>query len=285
MALYIVVLLGIVQGAFMFLPVSSTAHLVLTQHWLIAQGADIPAPDSAEMILFDLVVHVGTLISICIVFRRSLFRLIRDGLVGLARMRHQYRPLPLTIRLALLCALSVLATGIIGITFKLFFEAVFARPAMIAGTLTLTGLLLWITDRLPPRPRGLRQIRVGTALGIGAAQGLALIPGISRSGITIAASLLFGLKRRWAAEYSFFLAIPTILAATLVQALELQTAGGTAQLGWVDMVIGLIVAAAVGTGALYLVVRLLYKAKLRIFSWYLWLLAILVGFGLIPLGY
>ncbi|SEO44126.1 undecaprenyl-diphosphate phosphatase [Aquisalimonas asiatica] len=285
MALYIVVLLGIVQGAFMFLPVSSTAHLVLTQHWLIAQGADIPPPDSAEMILFDLVVHVGTLISIVIVFRRSLFRLIRDGLLGLARMRHQYRPLPLTIRLALLCALSVLATGVIGITFKLFFEAVFARPAMIAGTLTLTGVLLWITDRLPPRPRGLRDIRVGTALGIGAAQGLALVPGISRSGITIAASLLFGLKRRWAAEYSFFLAIPTILAATLVQAVELQAAGGTTQLGWMDMLVGLIVAAAVGTGALYLVVRLLYKAKLRIFSWYLWLLAILVGFGLIPLGY
>lgn len=285
MALYIVVLLGIVQGAFMFLPVSSTAHLVLTQHWLIAQGADIPAPDSAEMILFDLVVHVGTLISIVIVFRRSLFRLIRDGLIGLARMRRQFRPVPLTIRLALLCALSVLATGIIGITFKLFLEAVFARPAMIAGTLTTTGVLLWITDRLPPRPRGLRQIRVSTALGIGAAQGLALIPGISRSGITIAASLLFGLKRRWAAEYSFFLAIPTILAATLVQALELQSAGGAAQLGWIDMLVGLVVAAVVGTGALYLVVRLLYKAKLRIFSWYLWLLAVLVGFGLIPLGY
>ncbi|WP_290647779.1 undecaprenyl-diphosphate phosphatase [Aquisalimonas sp.] len=285
MALYIVVLLGIVQGAFMFLPVSSTAHLVLTQHWLIAQGADMPAPDSAEMILFDLVVHVGTLFSIVIVFRRSLYRLVRDGLLGLARMRQQFRPVPLTIRLALLCALSVLATGIIGITFKLFFEAVFARPAMIAATLAITGALLWITDRLPPRPMGLRGIRPSTALGIGVAQGLSLMPGISRSGITIAASLLFGLKRRWAAEYSFFLAIPTILAATLVQALELQEAGGATQLGWVEMTVGMVVAAGVGTAALYLVVRLLYKAQLRVFSWYLWLLAILVGLGVMPMGH
>ena len=283
MALYIVVLLGIVQGAFMFLPVSSTAHLVLTQHWLIAGGADLPAPDSAEMILFDLVVHVGTLISIVVVFHRSLFRLIRDGFIGLARMTRELRPVPLTIRLALLCALSVLATGIIGITFKLFFEAVFARPGMIAGTLAITGVLLWITDRLPPRPKGLRDIRPTTAVGIGIAQGLSLIPGISRSGITIAASLLFGLKRRWAAEYSFFLAIPTILAATLVHFLELQSAGGATRLGWMEMTVGLVVAAVVGTFALMLVVRLLYRAKLRIFSWYLWLLAVLVAFGVIPI--
>lgn len=285
MALYIVVLLGIVQGAFMFLPVSSTAHLVLTQHWLIAAGADIPAPDSAEMILFDLVVHVGTLISIVVVFHRSLFRLIRDGFAGLARMTRELRPVPLTVRLGLLCALSVLATGVIGITFKLFFEAIFARPEMIAGTLAITGGLLWITDRLPPRPKGLRDIRPTTALGIGIAQGLSLMPGISRSGITIAASLLFGLKRRWAAEYSFFLAIPTILAATLVQFMELQGAGGATRLGWLDMAVGMGVAAVVGTLALMLVVKLLYRAKLRIFSWYLWFLAILVALGIVPIAY
>lgn len=286
MSIAIVIFLGIIQGAFMFIPVSSTAHLVLAQHWLIGQGADIPSPSSPEMILFDLVVHVGTLVSILVVFRRSLWRLTCDTLAGLQTMLNKPSPLPLAVRLALLLALSVLATGIIGITFKLFFQAVFANPTMVAFTLTLTGVLLWISDKLPPRPRGLRDIKVSTALIIGAAQGLALIPGISRSGITIAASLFTGMKRRWAAEYSFFLAIPTILAATLLQAIEVYRADTTnLRLGWLEMGVGFAVAAVVGTFALYLVVRLLRRAQLRIFSWYLWALAALVVFGFIPLTY
>ncbi len=287
MALYIVILLGIVQGAFMFLPVSSTAHLVLTQHWLIERGADMPAPDSAEMILFDLVVHVGTLISIVIVFRRSLWRFTGEMLVGTRKLLDWPIPLPLprAIRLGLLLLLSVLATGLIGIALKLWFETVFARPGIVAVTLAITGILLWVSDRLPRRRRGLRDIRPSTALWIGAAQGAALMPGISRSGITIVVALLCGLKRRWAAEYSFFLAIPTIIAATGVQALELRGSEEVMVLGWLEMLTGLVVAAVVGTAALYLVVRLLRRAKLRIFSWYLWFLAAMVAFGWIPLGY
>lgn len=286
MSIAIVILLGIIQGAFMFIPVSSTAHLVLAQHWLLGQGADLPAPDSPEMILFDLVVHVGTLVSIMVVFRRSLWRLTCNTLVGLKQMLAKPSPVPLAVRLALLLALSVLATGIIGITFKLFFEAIFARPQMVALTLTLTGVLLWISDKLPPRPKGLRDIKAPTALIIGAAQGLALIPGISRSGITIAAALFTGMKRRWAAEYSFFLAIPTILAATLVQALQVYSADRSElRLGWLEMGVGFVVAAFVGTFALYLVVRLLRRAQLRFFSWYLWVMAGLVLWGFIPLSY
>ncbi len=283
MSIAIVILLGIIQGAFMFIPVSSTAHLVLTQHWLISQGADLPAPDSPEMILFDLLVHVGTLFSIIIVFRRSLLRLSCSILAGLKQLLARPSPLPLALRLALLLALSVIATGVIGITFKLFFEAIFARPQWVAFTLALTGVLLWVSDKLPPRPKGLKDLRPSAALIIGAAQGLALIPGISRSGITITAALFTGMKRRWAAEYSFFLAIPTILAATLVQAIEVYSADTSElRLGWVEMGVGMLVAAVVGTLALYLVVRLLRKAQLRIFSWYLWFLSGLVILGFLP---
>ncbi len=285
MPLTVVVLLGVIQGAFMFLPVSSTAHLVLAQHWLIGRGVDMPSPDSAEMILFDLVVHVGTVVSIVIVFHRSLYRLTRDTLIGLRTMLERPSPVPLAVRLVLLLALSVFATGVIGITFKLFFEAAFGHPQLVAGALVLTGVLLWVSDKLPPRPKGLRDIRPSTALIIGAAQGLALIPGVSRSGITIVASLYTGLKRRWAAEYSFFLAIPTILAATAVQALELNGTGGPTRLGWLEMGVGFVVAAVVGTAALYLVVALLRRAQLRIFSWYLWLMAGLVLTGVIHLGH
>ncbi len=286
MALYIVVLLGIVQGAFMFLPVSSTAHLVLTQHWLIGQGADLPPPDSAEMILFDLVVHVGTLVSILVVFRRSLHRFGQELGLGVRQLLDGPLawPLPRALRLGLLLLLSVCVTGVIGLVFKLWFEAIFARPGMVALTLACTGVLLWISDHLPRRRRGLRELGPATAAWIGAAQGLALMPGISRSGITIVVALLCGLKRRWAAEYSFFLAIPTILAATGLQALELYSLNTVPRIGAPEMLLGFVVAAVVGTVALWLVVRLLRRACLRIFSWYLWLLAALVALGWVPLG-
>jgi undecaprenyl-diphosphatase len=117
------------------------------------------------------------------------------------------------------------------------------------------------------------------ALLIGGAQGLALAPGISRSGMTIAAALLLGLKRRWAAEYSFLIAFPTILAATLVEAVRLE--GGMGGIGTGALATGFLVAALVGVFALVLVLKLLYRARLRYFSFYLFLLAALVGFGIL----
>jgi undecaprenyl-diphosphatase len=279
MTLGIAALLGLVQGLFMFLPVSSTAHLVLTQHWLLNRGADIPAPHSAEMILFDLIVHVGTLVSVVIIFRRSLLRFTRDSLRDARALLHRPGPLPLSLRLGLLLLLSVLVTGVLGLLFKTSLEALFARPWLVATSMIITGGLLWLTDRLPRRTRGLRAITPTMAIGIGAVQALALAPGISRSGITIVTALLFGLKRRWAAEYSFFLAIPTILAATLLQALELHGLDAPTRIPLTALALAFVVSAVVGTGALWLVVRLLLRARLRIFSWYLWLLAGLILTG------
>jgi len=279
MTLAIAALLGLVQGLFMFLPVSSTAHLVLTQHWLLKQGADIPAPDSAEMILFDLIVHVGTLVSVVIIFRRSLLRFTHDSLRDARALLRRPGPMPLSLRLGGLLLLSVLVTGVLGLLFKTSLEALFARPWLVASSMIISGGLLWLTDRLPRRTRGLRGITPTMAIGIGAVQALALAPGISRSGITIVTALLFGLKRRWAAEYSFFLAIPTILAATLLQALELRGLDAPTQIPLTALALAFVVSAVVGTGALWLVVRLLLRARLRIFAWYLWLLAGLILTG------
>jgi len=282
MAVWVAVLLGVVQGFFMFLPVSSTAHLVLTQHWLIRQGEPLPPPESPEMILFDLVVHVGTLVSIAIVFWPSLSRLtvgiFRDGWDWISGSGQATREL-LFMRLALLCAFSVFVTAVIGFTLKIGFEHVFASPLLVAGTLTLTGILLWWTDGLSRRPRGLRQITPKVAAIIGAAQGFALMPGLSRSGMTITFALFAGLKRRWAAEYSFFLAIPTILAATGVQSIGVFSGGGLNSLGWEALAIGFVVAAMVGTLALKIVLYFLYRARLKVFSFYLWFLAAAVVFG------
>ncbi len=288
MAIWVAIILGVVQGVFMFLPVSSTAHLVLSQHWLIQQGYDLPPPESAEMVLFDLIVHVGTLVSIVVVFWHSLLKVIGGVLKDTGqwlsdggRIRREL----LFLRLAFLCAFSLLVTAVIGFSFRGLFNMVFASPSMVAGTLTLTGILLWWTDKLAHRPIGLRKINLRIAAIIGLAQGLALIPGLSRSGMTMTFALFSGMKRRWAAEYSFFLAIPTILAASAVQSYEVLLDGGLQALSWTVMGVGFIVSAAVGIVALKIVLVLLYKARLRVFSFYLWGLAILVGFGFLQVGY
>ncbi|WP_416672101.1 undecaprenyl-diphosphate phosphatase [Egbenema bharatensis] len=306
MSLFESVLLGIIQGIFMFFPVSSTSHLVLTQHWLIQRGSSLPSPDSPEMIFFDLVVHVGTLISIVVVFRRSLSRLLTriwkdfwqlapeigssrgERLkLRLSALRTRSLLFPngqrvgdrLYLRLAVLGMISVLVTGLIGLPLKSVFKEVFANPLAISFTLTITGILLWCTDRKLRQSRGLRSLSPWVASVIGIGQGLALIPGLSRSGMTISFALFTGLKRQWAAEYSFFIAFPTILGATVLQTIEVLEAESFNGLGVMPLLVGFIVSAGVGIVALQMVLHLLYKARFRYFSYYVWVLAAIVALG------
>ncbi len=228
------------------------------------------------MVLFDLVVHAGTLVSIVIVFRQTLAHwtrgLLRD--LGIATVGAPAVSMPaggrMHLRLAVLAAVTVGVTGGVGLVLYGVFAAVFERPLLIAATLAITGVILWSTDRLAPRRRGLRRLGPGTAVVIGLAQAAALLPGISRSGTTIAAGLYCGLRRRWAAEYSFLVAVPTIVAATVVQSREVFTSDEAFTIGWPALVVGFIVAAVVGTFALKLVLRLLYRARLRYFAYYVW---------------
>ncbi|MFN4274606.1 MAG: undecaprenyl-diphosphate phosphatase [Aliihoeflea sp.] len=275
-------ILGIVQGVFMFVPVSSTAHLVIAQHLMINAGASLPPPESPEMILFDLIVHVGTLVSIAIVFWSSLRYLVlatSAEMAAFARAPGGWGIVGPVLRLMIFGAVTVFVTGVLGLVFKDWIELVFASPKIVAFTLATTGLLLWLTDRLGPRPIGLKGIGFRIAIIIGIAQAAALVPGISRSGITIIAGLFAGLKRRWAAEYSFLVAIPTILAATIVQSAREVEPGALEALGYVPLLVGFLVSAIVGTIALKLVLVLLYRAQLKVFAIYLFLLAGLVALG------
>lgn len=277
-------ILGLIQGIFMFVPVSSTAHLVLAQHFMIGRGSEMPPPESASMILFDLVVHIGTLVSIAIVFRRSLSGLLRATWRETRALAHREgepaRLGPFS-KLMLMGVITVGVTGVLGLLLKRSFEAVFGSPQILMVTLSVTALLLFMTDRLGRRPLGVKDIGPRMAVIIGIAQALALIPGISRSGITIIAGLFSGLKRRWAAEYSFLVAIPTILAAGLLQAIEVIGTDSTEAVGTGPMIVGFTVAAISGTFALRLVLALLYRAQLKFFSVYLLCLVALIGFGVL----
>jgi undecaprenyl-diphosphatase len=275
-------LLGVVQGVFMFVPVSSTAHLVITQHFLISQGSQMPAPESAEMILFDLIVHVGTLVSVAVVFRKTMAQFLRASFYSAGQImteRKADKNAQFLVWLWAMGLLSVFVTGVMGLVFKDTFERVFANPSVLPITMTITGILLWLTDRLKPRRYGIRDIGIGMALAIGFAQGLALIPGISRSGMTIIAALFVGLKRKRAAEYSFLIAFPTIIAATLVQGAKVFRGDEPVMIDWVATTVGFTVAALVGIVALRIVLAMLYGAKLKYFSFYLWAMALVVFFG------
>jgi undecaprenyl-diphosphatase len=277
-SLLVALLLGIVQGVFMFVPVSSTSHLVLTQTWLRERGVAVPPPESAEMVLFDLVVHVGTLVSIVIVMHVGL-RLLVTGVtsdVRTGRLRRGGLREAVSTRLLVLGLLTTAVTGGLGLVFRDLLTDVFASPPAVAGALVVTGIMLWWTDRLGPGRVGAGEVGVGIAVAIGVAQFAALTPGLSRSGTTIFVALLVGMHRTLAARYSFYVAIPTILAATGVQALDVVADGGLAEISWGAMAVGFVTAAVVGTGALWVVLRLLEQARFRVFSLYVWGLAALV---------
>ncbi|MFA9431681.1 undecaprenyl-diphosphate phosphatase [Egicoccus sp. AB-alg2] len=284
MSLFVAFVLGVVQGVFMFFPVSSTSHLVLTQTWLRGVGVDLPPPESAEMVLFDLLVHVGTLVSIAVVMGAGL-RALASGVVddlGSGRLRAGGLREAVSTRLVLLGLLTTAVTGVLGLVFVDPLTRVFGSPTAIAVALVGTGAMLWWTDRAGPGRLRARDVGVGVAVAIGIAQFAALAPGLSRSGTTIFAALLVGMHRKLAARYSFYVAIPTILAAAGLQALEVLGAGGLTQVSWAAMAVGTVTAAVVGAGALWAVLRLLEQARFRIFSVYVWVLAAIVlttGFG------
>jgi len=275
MSLWSAALLGLVQGLFMFLPVSSTAHMTLTQHGLNATGTDVLPPDHPEMIFVYLVAHLGTLISIAVVFWSSL-SVFSMNVLRSVRSPSAVRE-GLWWKLFWLGMFSVLVTGIVGLSLRKFAEDVFANPWSIAITLSITGVLLFWSDKLPRRTYRLRDIGWKTAGFIGLAQAIAFLPGISRSAMTMTAGLFSGLKRRWVAQYSFFLAIPTICAISLVYGIELYRAGQwLEEVSLAALAVVFVVSALVGIVALKLVIMLLYKAQLKVFAFYVWAMAIAV---------
>ena len=281
MTVWEAILLGAVQGLFMFIPVSSTSHLALVQQALIDRGSSLPPPDSPDLILFDFIVHVGTLVSIAIVFRHSLWHLLKGLFLDARAIAKRTNNSKRYLKLAGLGFLAMAMTGAVGaVILYSGAEEVFSMPEIIAFNLVLTGLILWWTDTAQGQWREPDSISPLVAAGIGIAQGIALLPGLSRSGLTIAAALWLGLKRRWAAEFSFFIAIPTILAGSLVQTWMVASDGEPLLVAPWSFLVGFLVAALVGTVALIMVIKLLYRAKFRVFTVYVWILAALVLSGL-----
>lgn len=269
-------LLGIIQGLTEFLPISSSGHLVLAQHLLGLREAQLS---------FDVSVHVGTLAAVVLYFRQDL-RDIASGLFHAGRdalqrrtVREADRP---PLRLAALIVLGSIPTAAIGLLLHEVADRLFASP-MITGTmLLLTGGLLFATRpgrTLPAKSvRSLHQLTVKDAMVIGLTQGLAVMPGISRSGSTIAVGILTGIRHETAARFSFLLSIPAVAGAAL---LVLKDAVGQGDVDLPLCLAGGITALGVGYAALALLVFLVQKGRLYLFAPYCWVVGgIAIAFSL-----
>lgn len=257
------VILAAVQGLTEFLPVSSSGHLVLAQ--------SLFGIFPAEALVYDVVLHVATAVAAIAFYRREIAGVMR-GLFP------PYRQAPAAIvasrRILLLLLVASIPTGLIGFLFKDFIEGLFESVPAVAGGLFITGAILIAASRITPGREGLEKAPWWKAALVGLAQGIAIAPGISRSGSTIAAALFAGLRREDAVRFSFLLSIPAIAGASLLKLRDL-TVAETGDL--MQHVPGFAIAALVGYGSILLVLRWTRKGKLWYFGVYCWLVAALAG--------
>ncbi|MDG1480969.1 MAG: undecaprenyl-diphosphate phosphatase [Myxococcota bacterium] len=246
------ILLGVVQGLTEFLPVSSSGHLVLFHSFLGASG---------DQVMFDLVLHVGTLLPVLVVYREDLLGIVRDVFAGEVPFLERRG-----VRLLLLMIVGTIPTGIIGLLLEDVFEQLFSNVLSVGIALGVTGFVLWSTRYASPGKQDERTMPVWKAIVIGLAQGAAITPGISRSGSTIAAALLLGLDRETAARYSFLLSIPAISGAFILKLGDVE--GGDVSL--LPLIVGFVAAAVSGYLALRFLIGLVRRGDFSRFSWYLW---------------
>ncbi len=259
MSFFEAALLGLVQGLTEFLPISSSAHLVFFQHLL---GFKEP------LLFFDVMVHVGTLLALFVYFWKDLAHLVRDSIYGLffllrrKPLRDIYDMAPHS-RWAFGILLASVPTAVIGVLFKDWFESRFGSLRSVGYELLANSLLLWVTRYFRTGEKGIEQARWFDFLTIGTLQGVSIIPGISRSGATIAAGLFLGLKPDAAFRFSFLLSIPAIVGVAILKLPEGFRAGD-----WGATGVGFLVAAFSGLLSLFALSKIVSRGKLHRFAFY-----------------
>jgi undecaprenyl-diphosphatase len=241
-----VLILAIIQGITEWLPISSSGHLAIVQKYF---GLEPP-------VVFDVMLHVGTLLVILIVFRRDLAEILK----ALARLDLEKEEG----KLGVFILAGNVPTALIGWIFRDVFESFFYNLLAVGVALFGTGCLLHVSRY------GKNSEKLGffDAFLIGVAQGIALIPGVSRSGVTIATGLLSGLKRETAFRFSFLLSIPAVIGALIVESEGLSLK----EIDRLNLVLGVIVSMIVGYTALKLLRRLLFRGRFHLFAYYCWFL-------------
>ena len=255
-----VIVLAIIQGITEFLPISSSGHLILVPHFL-------HWPDQG--LAFDAAIHIGTLAAVVLYFRVQLTHMTTAWLTSL-----RTRELTPDARLAWAVLWGTIPVGLVGLLFSDYIEQHFRSPLLVATTLSAYGILLWVADRLGRRTRDEYSVNWRDAMVIGIAQALALVPGTSRSGITMTAGLTLGLTREAAARYSFLLAVPGTALAALLECWKMSQAAEAVD--WQAVVLGIAVAAASGFVCIHFLLRFIQRIGMWPFSVYRLLLAAVI---------
>ena len=260
------VILGLVQGLAEFLPISSSGHLALLQQWF--------GIDENKVLLFAVLLHVGTLISVFIIYWRDIWELIvelcltiKDLCTGKG-LRLEERPVR---KLGVMIIVATIPTAIIGLLFNDLFDKLYTSVLPIGIGLIITGFLLILAERTGNSTRGIEKMNFRNALFIGTVQGIAICPGISRSGSTLFGSLICNLDRKFAVKFVFLISIPSILGSAVMEAPNAIEAGiDMAQIG--PVLAGMAVAAVSGLIAIKTMIKIVSDKKLSYFSYYVWAL-------------
>lgn len=264
------IVLGLVQGLAEFLPISSSGHLALLQQWF--------GIEEDKVLLFAVLLHVGTLISVLIVYWKDVWELIvelgltiKDIFTGKG-LRLKERPVR---KLGVMIIVATIPTGLIGVLFNDFFNGLYNSVIPIGAGLIITGFLLVIAERMGDSNRGIKQMNYRNALFVGVVQGIAICPGISRSGSTLFGSLICNLDRKFAVKFVFLISIPSILGSAVMEAPAAIEAGmSMSELG--PILAGMAVAAVSGLIAIKTMIKIVSNKKLSYFSYYVWALGLFV---------
>jgi undecaprenyl-diphosphatase len=271
MSLLQAIILGLVQGATEFIPISSSGHLILVP-WLFNWHFLLNNADLNKT--FDVALHLGTFIAVVVYFWRDIGHLLAAFFRSLRRRRAETTDE----RLAWLLLISTIPAGIVGVALENFIEDKLGKPVLIAALMIVFGLVMWYVDRHARLERDVTSLTGAGALGIGVAQALALAPGVSRSGITMVTGMLLGLTREAAARYSFLLSVPVIGGAALYKALKIAAHGlppGTA----VPFMVGIASATVSGFVAVWFMMAYLRRHSFAPFVIY----RLMAGIGVLAL--
>ncbi len=264
MPLLQVVILALVQGIAEFLPISSTAHLIIVP-WLLGW------PDPG--LLFDVALHVGTLVAVVAYFFRTWLQIILHGFGIKYGDDEMLRQNP---RLLWLLVIGTIPGGVAGVLFEKQVESTLRSPFLIGAMLIVVGVVMWIGERVGSRARNLGSVAATDSLAIGTAQALALIPGVSRSGITITAGLFRNLDRVAAARFSFLLATPLIAGAAVKKLYDVMKHGGIPADMHMPFALGIVVSAVSGLAVIAFFLQFLQRRGLYFFIYYRILFGIIV---------
>ncbi|MFW5998753.1 MAG: undecaprenyl-diphosphate phosphatase [Halanaerobiaceae bacterium] len=248
-------LLGIIQGITEFLPISSSGHLVLFQRILgITEGN----------LTLNIFLHFGTLIPVLIIFWND----IKDIILFKSEKKH----------LIWLIIVGSIPTGFIGIFLEGYSEILFSSVLITGFMLLITGFLLYIAEKVKNYSKQIKDFKSGNAIIVGIAQGMAIIPGISRSGSTIIAALFQKLDKKEAARFSFLLSIPAITGANILKIKELLNNQSHTGISLFPLLLGTLTAAIAGYFAIKYLLHILEAGSLIVFSYYCWILGLIVIF-------